>query len=211
MKTRKGIFKPKSSGSGFSELLDLTRPVNSLFFSVDDTDPNVLFGGTWVRFAKGKVLVGVDEDDPDFNAPNKEGGTKVSKNVSHSHTFSGTSVSTSGVGDHSHSERSAGSHKHTFNTVNDLTAQSGSLERVYQSGWTPEGIGSRANENGTRFLTGSNAMGEAGGHTHTINGSGSHNHSVTAEGTISSSGDLSATNNGNLQPFITCYIWVRTA
>ena len=34
-------------------------------------------GGTWTRFGNGKVLVGVDESDTDFNTVNKTGGEKA--------------------------------------------------------------------------------------------------------------------------------------
>ena len=47
-------------------------------------------GGTWERFGNGRVLVGVDESDSDFNTPNKTGGEKthtltVDEIPSHSH------------------------------------------------------------------------------------------------------------------------------
>ena len=41
-----------------------------------NTDPSQLFGGTWERI-KGKVLVGVDEDDKDFQSVEKTGGEKT--------------------------------------------------------------------------------------------------------------------------------------
>lgn len=36
-------------------------------------------GGEWIHFAKGKTLVGVDEDDVDFNTVEKELGEKTHK------------------------------------------------------------------------------------------------------------------------------------
>lgn len=36
-----------------------------------------IYGGTWERWGAGKVPVGVDPNDSDFNAPNKSGGAKT--------------------------------------------------------------------------------------------------------------------------------------
>ena len=36
-----------------------------------------IYGGTWEAWGKGKVPVGVDPNDSDFNAPNKSGGAKT--------------------------------------------------------------------------------------------------------------------------------------
>lgn len=52
-------------------------PVGSIYMSVNSTNPETLFGGTWERFAKGRVLVGVDEGDVDFEEVNKTGGFKT--------------------------------------------------------------------------------------------------------------------------------------
>ena len=35
-----------------------------------------IYGGTWVAWGAGRVPVGVDTSDSDFNAPNKTGGVK---------------------------------------------------------------------------------------------------------------------------------------
>lgn len=54
----------------------LLYPIGSIYMSIQDTNPSVFFGGTWERIAKGKALVGVDENDTDFNASSKIGGEK---------------------------------------------------------------------------------------------------------------------------------------
>lgn len=41
-------------------------PLGKVLMFADDTDPATLYGGTWERTAKGKAIVGVDEDDKDF-------------------------------------------------------------------------------------------------------------------------------------------------
>lgn len=42
-------------------------PIGSLYFNTVDTNPALYFGGTWVRFGEGKVIVGVKESDTDFS------------------------------------------------------------------------------------------------------------------------------------------------
>lgn len=58
--------------------------VNSATF-----DPNVIYGGTWERL-KGKMIIGVDEDDTDFATGGLTGGEKkhtltVDEMPSHTH------------------------------------------------------------------------------------------------------------------------------
>lgn len=43
-----------------TSLASLIYPVGSIYMSVSNTDPSILFGGTWVSIASGRVLMGVD-------------------------------------------------------------------------------------------------------------------------------------------------------
>lgn len=55
-------------------------PVGSIFMHTTSTNPAALLGGgEWDRFGKGRVLVGVDENDPTFNNPLTTGGEKEVK------------------------------------------------------------------------------------------------------------------------------------
>lgn len=68
-----------ASGPTMSEILDAVYPVGSIYISMNLTSPSqveALFGGTWVKFADGKTLIGVDTNDTDFNASNMTGGEK---------------------------------------------------------------------------------------------------------------------------------------
>ena len=74
-----------------AKILNKVYPVGSIYTSVNSTNPSTLFGGTWERFGNGKVLVGVDENDTNFNTVEKTGGEKthtltVDEMPSHSHT-----------------------------------------------------------------------------------------------------------------------------
>lgn len=65
-------------------------PIGSIYQSTEPTSPTTFMGGVWERFGSGRVLVGVDEADADFNAANKQGGEKthtltIAEMPSHSH------------------------------------------------------------------------------------------------------------------------------
>lgn len=60
-----------------SDLLNMFYPVGSVYETMESSfDPNKKWGGTWERI-KGRVLVGVDENDSDFNTAEKTGGEKT--------------------------------------------------------------------------------------------------------------------------------------
>lgn len=75
-----------------------TYPIGTIVENVDpDFSPAKEYGGTWERFGQGKVLVGFDENDADFNEVLKTGGEKShtlkpNEMPSHTHNLpSGTS------------------------------------------------------------------------------------------------------------------------
>lgn len=57
--------------------LDKVYPIGSIYKSVDNTSPEELFGGAWMSWGQGKVPVGVDSNDNDFNTVEKTGGEKI--------------------------------------------------------------------------------------------------------------------------------------
>ena len=72
------------------EGIDNFYPIGSIYQSTAPTNPATFMGGVWERFGNGRVLVGVDETDADFNAANKQGGEKahtltIDELPSHSH------------------------------------------------------------------------------------------------------------------------------
>lgn len=68
------------------ELFNKVYPVGSIYMSVNSTNPSNLFGGTWVAWGSGKVPVGVNASDSDFNSVEKTGGEKR-HSYTHSHTI----------------------------------------------------------------------------------------------------------------------------
>lgn len=67
--------------SGETSVLLRVYPVGSIYISTTATNPSSLFGGTWVAFATGRTLVGINTGDTDFNTSQKTGGSKT-----HTHT-----------------------------------------------------------------------------------------------------------------------------
>lgn len=161
--------------------LDNVYPIGSIYLSVSSTDPSELFGGTWEVFGTGRALVGVDTSQTEFNTVEKTGGAKT-------HT-----LTTSQIPSHTHTftgtsatTDSKGAHTHQIGTDKDVAYTSGGACWSVHSGTS-----------GAAYVNGYTSS--AGAHTHT----------VTAKGTNSSTGGDEAHNN--LQPYITCYMWKRTA
>ena len=62
-------------------------PVGAVFIAVVSTDPATLLGyGTWSAFGAGRVLVGRDAGDTDFDTAEETGGAKTKAISAHSGT-----------------------------------------------------------------------------------------------------------------------------
>ena len=79
-------------------------PVGSIYINAtNSTNPGTLLGfGTWVAFGSGRVMVGLDSSDGDFNSAEETGGSKThtlttSELPSHSHSISYTQSGEGGV------------------------------------------------------------------------------------------------------------------
>ncbi len=71
--------------------IDFIYPIGSIYATTNTTSPNVLFGGTWERYAEGRCLVGYQSSDSDFGTIGKTGGEKthtltVSEMPAHNHS-----------------------------------------------------------------------------------------------------------------------------
>lgn len=96
--TKGGEIFPGSSPTlaKWIEVLKLVYPVGSVYTNAsDDTNPATLLGfGTWSAFGAGRVPVGYNSADADFNAGEKTGGAKT-VDASHTHQFTAAWPSTS--------------------------------------------------------------------------------------------------------------------
>jgi microcystin-dependent protein len=189
IKTVNGVM-PDENGNisvPVSTALD-AYPVGSIYMSVNSTNPRQLFGGTWVALNEGRVLIGAGTAHPAGETGGEETHTLTTSEMpSHSH-----SGSTDSAGSHSHSgsATSSGGHKHSITY--------GTGDSDYSS--MPQ-YGIYGTNTSTQYTS------SAGSHSHSvsINSNGSHSHTVT----INSTGSGSAHNN--MQPYLSVYMWKRTA
>ena len=187
-------------------------PVGSVYISFNNTDPSLLFGGTWQRIKDTFLLA-----NGDTYAANTTGGSAtktftVNNLPAHNHA-----VSSSGSHTHSATTSSNGAHTHTrgsmeitgyHDAADDDTSYSGgafyftsraSIHNVQQTGGESNAV---INFKASRNWTG--ATSSNGAHTHTVSLSGgAHTH------TTNNTGGSQPINI--LPPYTTVYVWKRTA
>ena len=165
-------------------------PVGKIVLSTENINPAEYLGfGTWKAWGSGKVPVGVDTGNSNFNTVEKEGGEQshsltINEIPEHSHSFSATTGSN---GSHQHSFSATtsrtGNHQHTGNKLESGVNSSSSS--AVNDLVRPDGM------SGTRCDVGNTT----GNHTHTV------------------SGNTGNTGGGQsfsiMPPYITCYMWKR--
>ncbi len=84
-----------NNANELSSLTNIIYPIGSIYINTTGVNPSTFLGGTWESFGNGKVLVGQDTDDSDFDTLLETGGSKT-----HQHGFqSATTVNpTAGAG-----------------------------------------------------------------------------------------------------------------
>lgn len=65
-----------SDNVDWTTFIDKIYPVGSIYMSANNVSPQSFMGGTWVAWGSGRVPVGVDASDSDFNTVEKTGGSK---------------------------------------------------------------------------------------------------------------------------------------
>lgn len=75
-----GDFVTKKELSSVTETVKqlylIMHPIGSIIFTTSSINPRVTFGGTWIEWGKGRVPVGVNTADIEFNEVEKTGGKK---------------------------------------------------------------------------------------------------------------------------------------
>jgi len=187
-------------------------PIGSIYINADvatnPSDPAMLGFGTWTLFGAGRVMVGLDSGDGQFDTLEETGGAKT-------HALSIAELAAHGHVQNSHNH-TQNSHNHTQNSHNHsnsahthtaviytgnqeyLSMNSGGSQ--YQMSWTDN-----------TGLTNDIRPSQAG---ITIDGEVATNQSETAVNqgqTATNQTTGSGTAHNNLQPYIVVYMWKRTA
>lgn len=181
-------------------------PVGAVYINVTGVNPGTELGyGTWSAFGAGRVLVGYDSGDTDFDTVEETGGAKTKAISAHS----GTAVADHAAHTHSYSE--VLNHTHTV-TITDpghthtqtTSATDGATTRADSSngGTTYNNVANiNSATTGITASTANPAGGVASGTTG--NPSATLTHSVTQP---SAHTDLNV-----VQPYIVVHFWKRTA
>ena len=169
-------------------ILDFVYPVGSIYMTTNNQDPSTLFGGEWVSWGSGRVPVGVSANDSDFDTVEKTGGAKkhrltTSEMPMHRH-----------IGQYTYSNTCADHVQKPTDPPSPVTeVQQGTLGAAVQYYVIKKNVS----------IT-----------TYHPSGSGPINSITYTEKVMSTYG---VADNGedmphnNLQPYITCYMWKRTA
>ena len=141
------------------------HPIGSIEINVNGVNPSEYIGGTWESYGSGRVLVGIDTSQTEFDTVEKTGGSKT-----HAHT----------TGNHTLTIDEMPSHNHSY--IGQPWA--------FAARDTPGNNSIKPSEQNT-------CMPQTG-YSNATGGNKAHNHGNTGA-------------SSNIQPYITVYIWKRTA
>jgi hypothetical protein len=219
------VVMPAGEGGGVT--MSQVYPVGSIYLSVVSTNPGTLLGvGTWTAFAAGRMLVGLNSGDTDFDTVEETGGAKTSTALlahshgvtdpGHNHTqdaHTHTQDSHNHTQDaHTHTQNAhthvQDAHLHTISmgTTDGAAARSDAASSA-QTTTTNTGSTTAVNQNATAVNQNATATNQAA--TATNQNATATNQSNTTGLTVNSEG--SGASFSILNPYIVVYMWKRTA
>ena len=257
----------KAIGTGVN--FNTIYPVGSIFMSISNTNPSTYFGGTWIAWAQGRVIVGVGSNgSSSYSTADAKGGHEISDHR-HSATISGTaspdytgipsnnttgtpsttstgtpSTNVSGTPSTNYTGSASGSTGATTLTTSQIPSHAHTLTPIIKSNTEATGYGLSqvagfkdrviVSKNTTSGTLTTAYTGSGSSHTHTLNSHthtmsshthtlNSHTHSLNSHThTMNNHTHSLSAHTHNIpqtssvatdvrQPYITCYIWQRTA
>ena len=214
-------------------------PIGSIYMSTANVSPATFIGGTWEALDEGRVLIGAGTSHPAGEEGGEEKhALTIDEMPSHNHSGSLSGATAASGGSHSHSGSlsgsmgDAGTHSHERGTMDitgsfynkkncyDDSSASGAITRSRGNNFEWQGTNSQ-NQDYTvfNFKASNNWTGKTsstGSHSHSLSGvkvsvssAGSHTHSVSGSVSIGSKGGGEAHNV--MQPYLSVYMWKRTA
>ena len=164
------------------ELIDLIYPINSIYISLSEVSPAVLFGGEWEQI-KDKFLLSAGDT---YIAGNTGGAASLASDPPNTDVSGSTAITAAQMPRHTHVGLFW---NYADNAAYNISLNTGKY--AYKLTWTGQGntttAGAGANDRG--FVVGQ--TGNGAGHTHTLS---AHTHTVAI-----------------MPPYLTVYMWKRTA
>lgn len=138
--------------SHYTNIFERIYPVGSIYTNAsDDTNPADLLGfGTWTAFGAGKVMVGIDSEDEDFDTAEETGGAKTS-NIAHTHTGP------------SHTHSIPLGYRLVEGVLRIGAILSGGTSGTFSGSYRETDSGSESTSTWDKFVTGSGGTGNTGG------------------------------------------------
>ena len=193
-------------GDALDGLLNRIYPVGSIYMSVNNANPGTLFGGTWERI-QGKFLLGASSGHTAGSTGGAESVTLTQAQLpAHTHSVQ---AHTHSVPNHTHT---VPAHTHTA-TCSSAGVHHHEIRRTMNAA---SGSARYALEGATNVVK---PTLDAGAHTHTITVNSKAAFSTNSTGSCTTgsggSGNTGSTGSGSavgiMPPFLTVYMWKRTA
>ena len=182
-KEKVNVYSSEEIGQLLRQFMLSVYPVGSIYMTTNATNPGDLFGGTWARWGSGRVPVSVNSNDANFNTVEKTGGAAT---VTLTSSQIPSHAHTVPAHNHAAAASTEGSHAHHVQRWQAANYVSGGQSYLAQGS-----------------IDTNSATSSAGEHTHTITIGNKAAFNTTATGGSGA--------HSNLQPYITCYMWKRTA